>query len=69
LAFRVDSREGARTLRVTRDADFETLLRQAGRPAKRPELPPLSEPTLEMIEALTRICAANGINIVGPPLG
>ena len=30
--YRVESREGANTLTITRGADFETLLRQAGRP-------------------------------------
>lgn len=67
--FRVESPEGARILTITRGSDFETMLRQASRPAERPDLPPASEPTPEMIEALTRICAKNGIDIVGPPLG
>ncbi|CAN7681968.1 hypothetical protein [Mesorhizobium sp. LjNodule214] len=64
----MESPEGARTLTVTRGSDFETMLRQAGRAAEQPELPPLSKPTPAMIEALTRICAENGIDIVGPPL-
>lgn len=67
--YRVESPEGARTLTVTRGADFETLLRQAGRPAERPELPPQMEPTPEIIAALVQLCANNGIDIVGPPLG
>lgn len=66
--YRVESPEGARALTITRGSDFETMLRQTSRPAERPELPPLSQPTPEMIEALTRICAKNGIDIVGPPL-
>jgi len=67
--YRVESHEGARTLTVTRGADFETLLRQAGRPAERPELPPQMEPTSELIAVLVQLCAKNGIDIVGPPLG
>ncbi|MBZ9679876.1 cupin domain-containing protein [Mesorhizobium sp. B2-3-14] len=66
--YRVESPEGARALTVTRGRGFETMLRQASRPAGQPELPPLSEPTPEMIEALVRICAENGIDIVGSPL-
>ncbi|WP_244560062.1 cupin domain-containing protein [Ensifer aridi] len=66
--FRVESREGARCLTVTRGSDFETLLRQMGRPAKRPELPPQAAPTPEIIAALTQCCAKNGIDIVGAPL-
>lgn len=66
--YRVESPEGARTLTVTRGADFETLLRQAGRPAERPELPPQMEPTPEIIAALVQLCSNNGIDIVGPPL-
>lgn len=66
--FRVESREGASTLTITRGADFETLLRQAGRPAEQPELPPQMEPTPEIIAALVQLCARNGIDVVGPPL-
>lgn len=67
--FRVESAEGARTLTVTRGSDFETVLRQASRPAEAADLPPPAHPAPEMIAALTRICAENGIDIVGPPLG
>ena len=67
--YRVESREGARTLTITRGSDFETMLRQASRPAEQPELPPLMEPTPEIIAALVQLCAENGIDIVGPPLG
>ncbi|TIS44406.1 cupin domain-containing protein [Mesorhizobium sp.] len=67
--FKVESPEGAHTLTVTRGSDFETMVRQASRPAERPNLPPPAEPTPEMIEVLTRICRANGIDILGPPMG
>lgn len=67
--YRVESPEGARTLTITRGSDFETMLRQASRPAEQPELPPLMEPTPEIIAALVQLCAKNGIDIVGPPLG
>ncbi|AUX80060.1 cupin domain-containing protein [Sinorhizobium fredii] len=66
--FRVESGGGARCLTITRGSDFETLLRRMGRPADRPELPPQSAPTPEMIAALTRCCSANGIDIIGAPL-
>ncbi|RVB28718.1 cupin, partial [Mesorhizobium sp. M7A.F.Ca.CA.001.16.1.1] len=56
-------------LTITRGSDFETMLRQASRPAEQPELPPLMEPTPEIIAALVQLCAKNGIDIVGPPLG
>ncbi|TGQ73332.1 cupin domain-containing protein [Mesorhizobium sp. M00.F.Ca.ET.186.01.1.1] len=67
--FKVESPEGARTLTVTRGSDFETMVRLASRAAKGPELPPLAQPTPEMVEGLTRLCAENGIDIVGPPMG
>ncbi|TPL80795.1 cupin domain-containing protein [Mesorhizobium sp. B2-3-13] len=66
--YRVESQDGARTLTITRGSDFETMLRQTSRSAQQPQLPPPSEPTPQMIEALVRICAENGIDIVGPPL-
>ncbi|OHV89489.1 cupin domain-containing protein [Mesorhizobium sp. ORS 3428] len=66
--YRVESPAGAHTLTVTRGADFETMVRQASRPAEKPDLPPPAEPTPEMIAALTRICAESGIDIVGAPL-
>ncbi|RWE85504.1 MAG: cupin domain-containing protein [Mesorhizobium sp.] len=68
-AYRVESPEGAHTLTVTRGPDFETMVRKASRPAERPDLPPAATPTPQTIEMLTRLCAENGIDIVGPPLG
>ena len=66
--YRVESPEGAHWLTVTRGADFESMLRAASRPAEKRTLPPAVEPSKEMIETLGRLCAANGIDIVGPPL-
>jgi quercetin dioxygenase-like cupin family protein len=68
-SYRVESPEGAHMLTVTRGSDFETMVRQASRPAERPDLPPAAVPTAQMIEMLTRLCAENGIDLVGPPLG
>ena len=67
--YRVESPEGAHTLTVTRGSDFETMVRKASRAAARPDLPPMAAPTPEMIAALTRLCAENGIDLVGPPMG
>lgn len=66
--YRVESPDGARCLTITRGADFETMLRNMGRPTGLPELPPRSTPTPETIAALSDCAARNGIDIVGPPL-
>jgi mannose-6-phosphate isomerase-like protein (cupin superfamily) len=68
-AYRVESAAGARCLTITTGADFETMVKTASRPAAHPGLPDATAPTPEMIELLTRLCVANGIDIVGPPLG
>ncbi|TIS67289.1 MAG: hypothetical protein E5X11_08275, partial [Mesorhizobium sp.] len=64
----VESPQGAHTLTVTRGSDFETMVRLASRPAERPDLPQPGAPTPEMMATLTRLCAENGIDIVGPPM-
>jgi len=66
--FRVVSPDGARCLTITRGADFETMLRTAGRTPTHAGLPTAVAPTPDMIAALTAACAANGITIMGPPL-
>lgn len=67
--FRVESADGVRCLTVTKGADFEGLIRMAGRPATVEELPPAAgAPTPEMIEALVRACQTNNIDVVGAPL-
>jgi mannose-6-phosphate isomerase-like protein (cupin superfamily) len=65
--FRVVSPEGARLLTITRGG-FESTVRSASRPALARRLPEPIEPTLEMQNALGSICAANRIELVGPPL-
>jgi quercetin dioxygenase-like cupin family protein len=66
--FRVESEAGAHCLTVTRGIDFESMVRQASRPAERADLPAPLPPSDAMIEFLVKICAENGIDIVGPPL-
>lgn len=66
--YRVESPQGAHTLTVTRGSDFETMVRLASRPAERPDLPQPGAPTPEMMATLMRLCAENGIDIVGPPM-
>jgi quercetin dioxygenase-like cupin family protein len=67
--FRVESSDGVRCLTITKGADFEGLVRMVGIPATVEDLPPaVGAPTPEMIEALTRACLTNNIDIVGAPL-
>ena len=68
--YRVESKAGARWLIVTHGEDFERFVRAFGRPAEGDGLPePSGPPTPEQAEALARVCAEYGIEIVGPPLG
>lgn len=66
--FRVESEGGARCLTITRGADFETMVRAVSREAGADGLPPLLVPDAATIEALSRACADNGIDIIGAPL-
>jgi quercetin dioxygenase-like cupin family protein len=66
--FLVTSREGARWLTVTRNGDFERMLRATARPAEADALPPCCPPTPEQAAALEAACRAHGIALVGPPL-
>lgn len=60
------SSEQARFLLVTEPAGFEAFMRTVGTPAERLEIPPpATEPP--DVEALTRVAAGFGIEIVGPP--
>jgi quercetin dioxygenase-like cupin family protein len=66
--YRVES-DGGRWLTVTAHQQFEDFVRAMARNAAARELPPASgPPTPEGIDALTRMAAAFGIEIVGPPL-
>ena len=66
--YRVESREGARMLTVTRGR-FESFVRALGRPAETQGMPvPSGPPTREQAEALARTCLEFGIELVGPPL-
>jgi quercetin dioxygenase-like cupin family protein len=68
-SFIVTSQEGARWLTVTCRGDFERMVRALGRPAERDGLPaPAGAPTPEQVAKLAEVCAAHGVDIVGPPL-
>lgn len=67
-SYRVESAEGARFLTITRGRDFETMLRTLGEPTDSTDLPPGVTVTPEMAKGLAAICAANAIDLVGPPL-
>lgn len=66
--FRVESPAGARVVTVTTGAGFEAMVRALSRPAAAPGLPEPAAPTASMIDALTRECARQRIELVGPPL-
>jgi quercetin dioxygenase-like cupin family protein len=67
--YRVESREGARMMTVTRGR-FEEFVRSLGRPAEHEGLPaPAAPPTPEQADALAQACLRFGIELVGPPLG
>ena len=68
-AAHVESREGARWLVTTACGDFERFVRQLSRPAEADCLPdPSGPPTPEQQHALATAAAANGIELLGPPL-
>lgn len=63
--FMVSSDE-AHFLLVTEPSGFDEFVRSVGEPAPRREIPPPSADSPD-IEALTRLAATFGIDIVGPP--
>lgn len=67
-SYRAESPEGARFLTVTRGRDFESLVKTVGQRTGSTALPPPVEVTPEMAAGLAAVCAANAIDIVGPPL-
>jgi mannose-6-phosphate isomerase-like protein (cupin superfamily) len=67
--YRVESREGARWLVITRRGDFERFVHALSRPAERPEPPtPQGPPTPEQANTLAAAAREHGIEFVGPPL-
>ena len=67
-SFRVESREGATCLTITRGDNFETMVRETGEPTSTAIMLPLQEPDAATVAALTAACARNGIDIVGAPI-
>jgi hypothetical protein len=53
---------------VTRNRDFERMVRATARPAEADALPPRVPPTPDQMAALEAACRAHGIALVGPPL-
>jgi quercetin dioxygenase-like cupin family protein len=66
--FLVLSDSGAHWLTIMHGADFETLVTDVSLPTELTEPPAITHPGPEEIAALTEACAANGIDIIGPPL-
>ena len=67
--YRVESRDGARWLVITRRGDFERFVRALSRPAGHPGLPAdEGPPTTEQAGALAVAAREHGIEFVGPPL-
>lgn len=59
----------ARFLTLTRNGQFEGLVRDLGRPAERPELPePAGPPSPAAQAALAAAAARHSIELLGPPL-
>ena len=64
--FRVLSDYG-RCLTITK-GPFEDMVRAASRPAATEDLPEQAPPTVLQQQALSEICLAHGIDLVGPPI-
>lgn len=67
-AFRVESPQGARVLVINNGGGFAGLIREFSRPATDLGLPDHTEVTPAMAEQLAKVCARNGIELVGPPM-
>lgn len=65
--FRVVSPGGACYLTITRGG-FESVVRAGSRPAAAAGRPPFAVPTPAMQAALAACCAAQGIDLLGPPI-
>jgi hypothetical protein len=66
--FRVESLAGARWIVTTRGPDFESMVREFGRPAAGPGLPVEAVVTPEIAHALDQTTARHHIQLLGPPL-
>ena len=66
-AYRVISPEGAQILAIAR-ANFEAMVLSVARPAAAVTLPDPVVPTAECQAQLAAACAAQGIEILGPPI-
>lgn len=62
----VVSSDQARFLLVTEAAGMEGFIRAGSEPAQRPEIPPAPTEAPD-VEAITRLAASYGIDIIGPP--
>lgn len=67
-SFVVTAPEGAHWLVMTRNGDFEQMVRQCSRPAETDGLPPTGSPSPDEMAALDAACRANAIELIGPPL-
>ena len=65
--FRVISAKGAKVLTISRGG-FETMIRTISRPAATPELPEPSVLTPDMQAYCAAQCAAQRIELLGPPI-
>jgi mannose-6-phosphate isomerase-like protein (cupin superfamily) len=66
--FRVESEAGVRVLVMTPGDDFEGFVREASAPAANDGLPPATQPTPAMVQALAEASERHGITILGPPM-
>lgn len=66
--FRVESENGARGLNIVAGPNFENFVREMGRPAVSPSLPPRVTPGPELIGRLTACARRHQMEIVGPPM-
>ena len=66
--FIVESVDGAHCVTIMKGSDFERMVLEMSAPVAAEYLPEFTEPTPEMIEALTAAAARHGIEIIGPPL-
>jgi quercetin dioxygenase-like cupin family protein len=66
--FIVESLDGAHCLTIAKGADFETMVTEMSSPVTVEFMPAFLEPSKLAVEALTKACTRNNIEIIGPPL-